>query len=186
MTKDHDIELIKACQRGELDAPAKLIDQFQSPVFNAAYRIVGNLHDAEDVSQSVFLKVFENLDAYKPEFRLFSWIYRIAINESINFSKRKRHFREYNKDVYDQDQVQSNDQPDNALEAKTLGVRLELALRQISEDYRAVIVLKHIAGFSYQEISEILKVPEKTVRSRLYTARQQLQSLLGEQASEHF
>lgn len=173
MTKDTDIELVQACLRGDQRAAERFVEQFQSPIFNAAYRIVGNQTDAQDVSQTVFLKVFEHLDAYKPEFRLFSWVYRIAINESISFSKRRPIT-----DALVDEQLVSQDRPDDAFASKHLGGQIQQALLQLSEDYRAVIVLKHIAGFSYQEISDLLEVPEKTVRSRLYTARQRLQTWL--------
>ena len=107
--------------------------------------------------------------------RFFSWIYRITLNESINWLKKTNRL-----DALD------GDTPDTAsgqeLEASNeeLSEGMQAALMTISPDYRSVIVLKHLLGCSYQEISEVLEIPEKKVKSRLYTARQLLQETLTE------
>ena len=89
MTETPESELIERGRRGDRQALGGLLNRYQGPVFNAALRIVGNPDDASDVTQSVFLKAFENLDRYDPAYRFFSWIYRIAVNESINHNKRR-------------------------------------------------------------------------------------------------
>ena len=91
MHKDKDAALVNDCKRGDRRAMSQLVDQYQRPVFNAAYRILGNRDDAADATQTVFLKVFENIGKYNQEFKFFSWVYRIAINESLNQVKKRRH-----------------------------------------------------------------------------------------------
>jgi RNA polymerase sigma-70 factor (ECF subfamily) len=152
---------------------SELVSQYQQPVFNAAYRILGNLDDAADVSQTVFLKVFEHITDYDQKFKFFSWVYRIAINESLNQVKKRR-----TQESLQDGQVSPWQGPAEELDSKRLRERVQDALMLLGDDYRTVVVLKHISGCSYQQVSEILQLPEKTVKSRLYSARQLLKKAL--------
>ena len=159
---------------------SQLVSQYQRPVFNAAYRILGNTDDAADTTQTVFLKVFEHISDYDSKFKFFSWVYRIAINESLNQVK-KRHKQE----PLDDSQATPWQGPAEELESKRLCDRVQGALMLLNQDYRTVVVLKHISGCSYLQISEILQIPEKTVKSRLYSARQLLKkSLLNDESQD--
>lgn len=146
---------------------------YERPVYNAAYRIVGNPDDAADVTQVVFLKAFEQLDQYKPEFKFFSWIYRIAINESINQIKRNR-----NHVSLDDREISNVRSPDDFVRAGDISRGIQESLMGLQEDYRTVVVLRHFSECSYRQISEILHIPEKTVKSRLYSARQLMKEKL--------
>ncbi len=173
MHKDKDAALVKDCKRGDRRAMAQLINQYQQPVFNAAYRILGNLDDAADATQTVFLKVFEHISDYDQKFKFFSWVYRIAINESLNQVKKRR-----SQESLDDSQVSPWQGPAEELDSKRLSKRVQDALMLLGDDYRTVVILKHISGCSYQQIGEILQLPEKTVKSRLYSARQLLKKAL--------
>ena len=173
MHKDRDAALVNDCKKGDRRAMSQLVGQYQRPVFNAAYRILGNTDDAADTTQTVFLKVFEHLADFDPKFKFFSWVYRIAINESLNQVK-KRHKQEPLADS----QASPWQGPAEELDSKRLCNRVQAALMLLNEDYRTVVVLKHISGCSYQQISEILQLPEKTVKSRLYSARQLMKKTL--------
>lgn len=177
MHKDKDAALVNDCKRGDRVAMAQLVSQYERPVFNAAYRILGNTDDAADVTQTVFLKVFEHIADYDPKFRFFSWIYRISINESLNQVKKRRH-----QEPLADSQASPWRSPEEHLESKRLCNRVQGALMELNEDYRTVVVLKHMSGCSYRQISEILQIPEKTVKSRLYSARQLMKKSL--QATE--
>ena len=89
MSRDEDVELVRRCRAGERAACETLLAEYEKPVYNVAYRMLHNVDDAQDVTQTVFMKVFENLDRYDPRHRFFSWIYRIAINESINATQKR-------------------------------------------------------------------------------------------------
>jgi len=173
MHKDKDAALVNDCRRGDRQAMSQLVSQYQQPVFNAAYRILGNLDDAADATQTVFLKVFEHLSEYDQKFKFFSWVYRIAINESLNQIKKRR-----SQEPLDDGQVSPWQGPAEELDTKRLREHIQDALMSLSDDYRTVVVLKHITGCSYQQIGEILQIPEKTVKSRLYSARQLLKKTL--------
>lgn len=173
MHKDRDAALVIGCKRGDHRAMAQLVSQYQRPLFNAAYRILGNTDDAADVTQTVFLKVFEHIADYDPKFKFFSWIYRIAINESLNQVNKRRH-----QEPLADSQVSPWRSPEEHLESKRLCNRVQAAMMALNEEYRTVVVLKHMSGCSYQQISEILQIPEKTVKSRLYSARQLMKKSL--------
>jgi len=152
---------------------SQLVSHYQQPVFNAAYRILGNLDDAADATQTVFLKVFEHISDYDEKFKFFSWIYRIAVNECLNQVKKRRP-----QESFDDSAVSPWQGPAEELDSNWLRERVQDALMSLGDDYRTVLVLKHITSCSYQQISEILQLPEKTVKSRLYSARQLLKKAL--------
>jgi RNA polymerase sigma-70 factor (ECF subfamily) len=150
-----------------------LLGYYEKPVYNAAYRILGNPDDAADATQVVFLKAFEHLGQYDPKYKFFSWIYRIAVNEAINQLKRGR-----NQQPLDDTEVASTRGPDATVEAGDLHREIQDGLMRLTEDYRTVVVLRHFSECSYLQISEILQIPEKTVKSRLYSARQLMKNTL--------
>lgn len=180
MHKDKDSALVKSCIQGDRRAMSQLVRKYQRPVFNAAYRILGNMDDAADATQTVFLKVFEHIADYDQNFKFFSWVYRIAVNESLNQVK-KRHKQE----SLDDGQVSPWQGPAEALDTKRICKQVQDALMLLNDEYRTVVVLKHISGCSYQQISEILQLPEKTVKSRLYSARQLMKKTLLSDATSN-
>ena len=170
---------MRRCLEGDQRAFDRLIARYQKPVFNAALRMVRNPEDARDVAQTVFLKVFEHLADYDPNLRFYSWIYRIALNESINALGRLRRCEAITGDEVDQAAG-----PERQVESEQMMRAIESSLMRIQPDYRAVIVLRHFLHLGYEDIGNILEVPEKTVKSRLYTARQLLRDSLVEDGAE--
>ena len=172
---EDDGTLVRRCRDGELKAFDQLVLRYQKPVFNAAFRMLRNPEDARDVAQTVFLKVFEHLEQYDPNLKFYSWIYRITLNESINALGRLRPCEAISGNETDQspglEQQVENEQMSRAIEQ---------ALMRIQPDHRAVIVLRHFLHLGYQDMGDILELPEKTVKSRLYTARQLLRDVLVE------
>jgi len=175
MSEPDDTKLMERCNNGDPQAFEMLLARYEKPVFNAAYRMLNSPDDARDVTQTVFLKVFEHLDQYDPKYRFFSWIYRITLNESINWLMKTNRM-----DALDGDTADTAGGPEHGASNEQLSEGMQAALKTISPNYRAVIVLKHLLGCSYQEISEVLEIPENKVKSRLYTARQLLQETLTE------
>ena len=161
--------------QGDRQAFETLLIRYEKPVYNAAYRMLHNPDDARDVTQTVFLKVYEHLDQYDPSRRFFSWVYRITLNESINWLKKSS--REA---TLEQDTADHRSGPRQQAGETQISEGIQAALMMIKSEYRAVVVLKHVLGCSYAEISEILDIQVKTVKSRLYTARQLLQERITE------
>lgn len=173
MNKPDDTRLIEDCIKGDRRAFEALLIQYEKPVFNAAFRMLNNREDASDVTQTVFLKVFENFDSFDPSRRFFSWVYRITLNESINWLDKQRRLEPLHSDIAD-----SSKGPAQEVSSAQLSSEVQAALMTIKADYRSVIVLKHFLGCSYMEIGEVLEIPEKTVKSRLFSARQLLKEAL--------
>jgi RNA polymerase sigma-70 factor (ECF subfamily) len=158
---------------GDRGAFEALLVEYEKPVFNAAFRMLNNRDDARDVTQTVFLKVFENFAQFDPSRRFFSWIYRITLNESINWLGKENRLEPLLHETADEGKG-----PDEEVESARVSAGVQAALMTIDTDYRTVVILKHFLGCSYVEISEVLEIPETTVKSRLYTARQQLKDAL--------
>jgi len=173
MTEREDKELVKHCLQGERKAFEALVDKYQKTVFNIIYRLIHNFDESEDLTQKVFIKVYENLASYNTRYKFFSWIYRIALNESLNFLKAKKHLT-----PLDDEYLATDKRPDETYNGAELSERIQKALNQLKPDYKTVIILKHFQNCSYNEIAEIVDIPEKTVKSRLFTARQLLKDIL--------
>ena len=173
MNKPGDTELIDQCMSGDRHAFEVLLVRYQKPVFNAAFRMLNSSEDARDVTQTVFLKAFENLDRYDPHYKFFSWIYRIALNESINCLSKQNRLT-----ALDKEPASESGGPEEQTGNAQLSEGLQAALMTLKPEYRTVIILKHFLDCSYQEISQILEIPEKKVKSRLYSGRQLLKDAL--------
>jgi RNA polymerase sigma-70 factor (ECF subfamily) len=169
---ERDRQLVRHCLDGQRDAATQLVDRYQRRLFTVAYRMLGNEQDAEDVVQSVFGNAFAALATYDPRFRFFSWMYRMTVNESLNTLKRRR-------PMVSLDGTADLPAPAADLDAvRDAERRVDRALRGLKPDDRAIVVLKHFVSLSYDDIAEVLDVPVKTVKSRLFTARERLRVVL--------
>jgi RNA polymerase sigma-70 factor, ECF subfamily len=170
-----DTSLVRQCLAGDSRAFDALVRKYQKPLYHLALRMVRDRDDAMDIVQGVFVKVYQKLDSYDDRHEFFSWIYRITINESINFTNRAKRVEEYQSG----ESVVLAPTQETMRSAEALSEKIAGAIEMLKPDYRMVILLKHYHDMSYQEMAEVLGVPEKTVKSRLFTARQQLKEILG-------
>jgi RNA polymerase sigma-70 factor, ECF subfamily len=173
MIEDSDGELVRRCCSGDRGAFEALVVRYERPVYNAALRMLHDREEARDVAQTVFLKVYEHLVDYDPSHKFYSWIYRIALNESINTLQRRRP-----RVPLDLEMADVEPGPDEAVWDVQLSGGLAAAVASLRDEHRAVIVLRHYLGCSYEDMAAILGVPEKTVKSRLFTARQLLKTAM--------
>ena len=173
VNEEDDPTLVRRCREGDRDAFERLVIRYQKPVFNVALRMLRNRQDALDVAQTTFLKAFEHLGDYDPTFRFYSWLYRIAINESLNALAQRKPRGELDGNTADE-----SPGPDRATEGDQALAAIEDALMKISPELRTVTVLRHITQLSYADIAEALGLPEKTVKSRLHSARERLREHL--------
>jgi RNA polymerase sigma-70 factor (ECF subfamily) len=176
MDKSRENQLIRRCQEGDPQALEELVMLVQKPVYNATYRMLGNAQDAADATQATFLKVFQNIHGFNPQYRLFSWTYRIAMNESIDQLKRRDRST-----ALETAPADGGAAPEDETAASQLADELQAALMQLTDDQRSAIVLRYFSDCSYADISRILDIPEKTVKSRLFSARQQMKNQLRAQ-----
>jgi len=179
MKGEDDRVLVSRCHGGDRAACGELVARYQKPIFNAALRMLHQPEDARDVAQTTFLKAFEHLGDYNPSFKFYSWIYRIALNESLNALGARRPLAPRDAD----DEADEAPGPEQRLEGEQMSRAIDEALSGIKPELRTLIVLRHFMHLSYQDIADIVALPEKTVKSRLYTARQMLRDSLLQQGT---
>ena len=173
MSEEEDRRLVAECLTGHREAFAGLVDKYQKVLFNIALRMVRDYDDARDVTQSAFVKAYEKLDTYKPEYKFYSWLYRIALHEALNLmGRRRRH------EPLDERLPAEGRGPDRDHEQAILNDQIDSALQELSPDHRIVVILRHFLQMSMRDIGVVLEIPEKTVKSRLFTARHVLGNLL--------
>ena len=176
MDNDVDQALVERYRRGDRDAFTELVVRYQRPIYNAAFWILRSAEDARDIAQIVFLKVAEHLDEFDSQHRFFSWIYRIAVNESLNLLRRNGREEALDDDIDLPGSDAAN--PESQARDAERSRRIQRALMTMSTSDRTVLVLRHFSEMSYQEIAQVLDVDEKTVKSRLFEARNRLRDLL--------
>ena len=176
-----EVELIKKAAKGDPDAFECLMLQYQTPVYNLCYRIVGNPEDAADMTQETFLKAWKNLEGFHMESSLSTWLYRLANNACLDLlrsKKRKptisivREDEDGEEAVFDP--VDPSPQPDEALIRKEENQILQQALQSLDEQQRAILTLRVVNDMSYEDIGQVLQIKEGTVKSRLARARENL------------
>ena len=176
MDTDTDQALLERYRKGDRAAFTELVVRYQRPIYNAAFWVLRKAEDANDITQVVFLKVAERLDEYDPRFKFFSWIYRIAVNESLNLLRRNGR-EEALDDEIDLPGADSAN-PEWQVGEAEVSRRIHVALMSMATNDRMVLTLRHFSECSYQEIGQILDLDEKTVKSRLFEARHRLAELL--------
>ncbi len=177
MTTQADEELVRRCLEGNREAFGALVEKYQSTVYNVALRMVHDQADAEDVAQVAFVRAFQKLSTFDPKFKFFSWLYRIVVNEALNLLKQRQRFEPLKADTVDETLDESGKEDERA-EGEELERRIQECLMELKIEYRTVVVLKHFQELSYAEIGQILDLPEKTVKSRLFSARAVLRTIL--------
>ncbi len=180
MTETDEQALIDRARTGDVRAFAGLVEKYQRIIYNLALRMVNDREDARDIAQTVLLKAYQNLGSFDGRSRFFSWIYRIAVNESLNHLSRKRGHL-----PLDAEHASENPGPEEDFESGRLARIVEAGLMELSPDQRAAIILRHFVELTHREMSDVLGVPEKTVKSRLFSARRQLGGILARKGVTH-
>lgn len=167
-----DVALVERTAAGEAAAFEVLVHRYERVLFSVALRMLGDYDDARDATQAAFVKAYRRIGGFDRRFRFFSWMYRILLNECLNTKRGRRLYEPLDPDLA------AGGGPLEALEAGERRRRVQRALMALPVEYREVVVLRHFAELSYDGIAATLGVPAKTVKSRLYTARQRLVELL--------
>ena len=175
MSENVDAARVRECLAGDPQAFAALVGQYEKPVYNVALRMLRNAEDARDIAQSVFMKAYQNLSSYDPQYKFYSWIYRMAINESLNILR----VRDRQAGPVDERLPADGAGPSELLADEQRREVLLDAVDRLKPEHRAVIVLRYFVDRNYEDMGEILGIDAKTVKSRLYTARQLLKDQLS-------
>jgi len=193
VTQLDDDQLVPKLQARDEAALEALLVQYQARVFGLALRLTGNRQDAEEVLQDVFLAVFQKVDGFRRESKLSSWIYRIATNAALMKLRKRPRIQEIpleeelgpamtEEGMIAEPVVDWSKLPNDELDRKELGQRIEEAMDLLPADYRSVVVLRDVEGLSAQEAREILGLSEAALKSRLHRGRLFLRKQLADYA----
>lgn len=189
-----DRELATHAARGLEPAFRELLTRYERPVFSLIYRMVRDRTLAEDLSQEGFIRAFNAIGTYKTSYKFSNWILKIANNHTIDHLRKRRletvsidgspHARTADEVTQSQVVVASTDEtPAEYVEHRELGSQIEQAIAGLREEYRTVIVLRHVEGYAYDEIADIMDLPLGTVKTYLHRARGELRKSLSHLAS---
>jgi RNA polymerase sigma-70 factor (ECF subfamily) len=182
---DMEKPLIKKAQDGQMDAFEKLILKYEKRVYNVAFQMFHNEQDAYDIAQEVFIKVFQSIQSFNFSSKFSTWLHRITVNTCIDeLRKRKSKPTESMDELLETDESFIKKQyadpdltPEESVVLKENNSEIVLMLNELKEEHKAIIVLRDIKGYSYEEISEILDCSLGTVKSRLSRARLKLKEI---------
>ncbi len=185
-----DSELIERYLAGSDEAFNRLVMRHQRRAFNLAYRFTGNYDDAGDIAQEAFLRVYKSLRRFKGDCSFKTWLYKIVLNLSRNKYRSKKRRGEFGKISIDNPGGDGTQNPmqipdasfsvDREVRRKEIRLRIEESLSLLPKDYREVLVLRHMEGLSYSDISGMLGCAEGTIKSRLHRARVEIRKLLAD------
>jgi RNA polymerase sigma factor (sigma-70 family) len=183
-----EMVLVKQARQGDLGAYDQLVRRYQERIYATIYHMTSNHEDANDLAQEAFIKAFHALKSFKGGSSFYTWVYRIAVNKTINFLKQRKNKTHLSLDdldfnaEHDPDLVAliSEKTPRREINLAELQEKLNEAMQKLSEPHRLVVTLHDVQGLSHDEIAKIMDCNIGTVRSRLFYARQQLQALLSD------
>jgi len=181
-----EMDLVRRAQTGDLAAYDDLVKRYQERIYATVYHMTSNHEDANDLAQDSFIKAFQALKSFKGGSSFYTWLYRIAVNKTINFLKQRKNRMHMSLNDLDFNTENNPDlvalisdkTPRRDAGLKELQEKLNAAMLKLSEPHRLVVVLHDVQGMSHEEVAEVMDCNIGTVRSRLFYARQQLQSLL--------
>lgn len=177
-----DAELVQRCIGGDQHAWAEVVRQFSRRVYNMAYRFTMTHSAAEDLTQEVFIRVYRSLDQYDPALGdLSNWLMRLARNLIIDdYRKRQRTPTDSGEDLANHEYhlPAASDSPQRSLERQERRLQVLAAINKLSPDLRECVILRDIEELTYQEIVDLLRIPEGTVKSRINRGRIELAKVL--------
>ncbi len=175
-----DEALVEDVKRGSKDAFTELVRRYMKKANSIACQFVGNSEDAKDLSQEVFIKIYQSISSFKEGHKFFSWFYRILLNHCINFRKKKSIFPYYTQELNDRKDSYSsaNVSIDEKLKQDELKEEINKAISKLPLRQRKVVILCDIEGLTQKAASEVLNISEGTARSRLFYARRKLKKYL--------
>jgi len=183
-----EMDLVKRVRDGDLTAYDELVRRYQERIYATVYHMTSNHEDANDLAQEAFIKAFQAIKSFKGGSSFYTWVYRIAVNKTINFLKQRKNKAQMSLDdldfnaEHDPDLVAlvSEKTPRREVVLKELQEKLNAAMQRLSEPHRLVVTLHDVQGMSHDEVAKVMDCNIGTVRSRLFYARQQLQAYLSD------
>jgi RNA polymerase sigma-70 factor (ECF subfamily) len=175
--KTLDISLVQACQRGDIQAFSTLFERYRDLVFRLAYRFSDNIDEAQDLTQEIFMRVFERLGGFRRESMFSTWLYRVATNICLN-QRRKPQATESLEALKNQI-VDAASNPAAAYAHRELSEQMQAAISELPESLKSVFILVGLEDLSYQQAADVLGLTVEAVRMRMSRARRELKEKLS-------
>lgn len=182
-----DDDLIRETRNGNLRSFDALVRRYQKRVYFLAIRMVKDHDSADDIAQETFIRAYRAIDSFRMGHNVYTWLYRICMNLSINHLKRGKHVMtesSFREEAHPLEKEAQGTDPLDHLAMKEMRGRIETAVDSLSPKYKAVLVLRIYEDMSYEEIAESLRISVGTVMSRLFRAREKMQEMLKEFRSD--
>ena len=193
-TELDDKALAGEAAKGREGAYRELLRRYERPVFSLVYRMVRDRNLAEDLSQEAFIRAFNAIESYNPSYKFSNWIFKIANNHTIDYLRKRKldtvsidgspnasSAEETRRTSLELESA--TEQPDAYVESRELGGMIEEAISQLRPEYRTVVLLRHVEGYAYDEIAEMMELPLGTVKTYLHRARNELKDILAPMTS---
>lgn len=180
ISQDDDAEFVLRCCKGDIDAFGTLVERHQKKMLNMAYRMIGDYEESCDVVQEAFLSAYRAISKFRGEAKFSTWLYGIALNHARNRLQQQK-TRSHHEEISINDPRDKMDESLSVLEQlekKDRDEKIQECIRALDGEQREVLVLRDIQGCTYDEISDMLKLPDGTVKSRLFRARNALKDCL--------
>ncbi|ATX83376.1 RNA polymerase sigma factor SigW [Bacillus velezensis] len=175
----------QASQKGDQNAFAEIVDLYKDKIYQLCYRMLGNVHEAEDIAQEAFIRAYVNIDSFDINRKFSTWLYRIATNLTIDRIRKKKPDYYLDAEVAGAEGLTMYSQiaadgvlPEDAVLSLELSDTIQKKILKLPDKYRTVIVLKYIDELSLIEIGEILNIPVGTVKTRIHRGREALRKQL--------
>ncbi len=182
-----DEELVEAVLRGDRDRFGDLVERYQGRLVNYLFRLLRSVDDAHELTQEVFIKVYQALDRYDPRYRFSTWIFRVAQNAAIDQIRKRRvklvsldGRQDRDGEAIDWELPSVERGPYGELRNQERGGAIQKAIESLPWEYRELIVLRHFGELSYDEIAQLKEMPLGTVKNKLFRGRQMLKDELAE------
>ncbi len=179
--KDDDADVVRRCKGGDREAFDILVEKYYKKIYNLAYRFVGDSEEANDLAQEIFTAAYQNMKRFRGDAKFSTWLFQIAANRGKNrfkYLKRRGHFAnraqrdgDEEKDALQREIPDESTNPETLFASKQIRKIVQDAINDLEPDHKEIVILRDIEGFSYDEIAQILDLPEGTTKSRLHRAR---------------
>ncbi|MGD9719978.1 MAG: sigma-70 family RNA polymerase sigma factor [Pirellulales bacterium] len=175
-----DVQLINEALDGDSAAFGHLVTRYQDRLYNTLVHVVGSADTAYDMVQDAFVQAYVKLETFERSSAFYTWLYRIAVNLAISRRRREKPMASVDqaRELLGHEPIDTADPPEARLEQRERACQVHQALAALSEEHRAILILREMDGCSYEQIAEILELPIGTIRSRLHRARLQLRDQL--------
>ncbi|EOD00937.1 RNA polymerase sigma factor [Caldisalinibacter kiritimatiensis] len=180
-------QIINEIKKGNIDLFQKIVDKYKNKIFSMAYKFTNDYNEAQDLSQEIFLKIYNRIDSFRYDSKFSTWIYSISMNTCLDWKRKRKKMKviifssmdKENKFTLEENIRDEEVLPDEKVIGREMDREVHKIIYELPNIYKTVIIMYHFNNMSYSEISSHLNIPAKTVETRLYRGRRILRDKLS-------